>query len=319
MKTSLRTSNIKKSIKQLIKKAHIKFKIAVPMGGYPLHKNQPINPFFIIGSGRSGTTLLRRILIYHPKVCIPPETYVLDKCINQFALYNNLPWDHLVNLTLSTLEYHPNFSSFNITLRPLVNELYTTPKENRSLAHILDRFYHYYADELDLSCTIWGDKTPRNTYHLGLIHSVFPNAKYIHLIRHGIDVVYSYLRTGLRHGLVETAKRWENEIKLAQSFGINHPTQYIEVHYEELVKDPVEWIHKICNFLDIKYIEGMIKSSHTLTEQMGDVPKYDHFSKVQNPITTDHIGKGAESLSKEQIEVLKGIIGNTIRELGYKS
>lgn len=34
-------------------------------------------PFFITGSGRCGTTLLRRLLLEHAPVAIPPENYTL--------------------------------------------------------------------------------------------------------------------------------------------------------------------------------------------------------------------------------------------------
>lgn len=47
----------------------------------PLNNNEDYKPFFIIGSGRSGNTLLRRILTKKNGIVIPPETYVLGKVI----------------------------------------------------------------------------------------------------------------------------------------------------------------------------------------------------------------------------------------------
>ena len=70
---------------------------------------------------------------------------------------------------------------------------------------------------------IWGDKSPKNTYKLDDIHSVFPNAKYIHIIRHGADVVHSFLKSGLRNDLVQTAYKWQRAVNLAQKFGSDHP------------------------------------------------------------------------------------------------
>lgn len=306
------------SLKQTIKDFLLRIKIAQPLGGYPLNRNEFIKSFFIIGSGRCGTTLLRKILFSHPDICIPPETYVLHKCIKLYRVHNNLQWNNLVNLVLSTLEYHPKFTAFDLSLRPLAEELIHRDDSERSLALILDRFYHFYADEKEISCVLWGDKTPKNTLHLGLIDSVFPDAKYIHLIRHGADVVHSYLTTGLRTDLIYTAKQWEKAVRLAQTFGAKHPAQYFEVRYENLVNAPEKITRDICDFLDIEYLDEMIQDSEMINKKMGDVPMYKHFSSVMNPITTETIGKGIRSLSNQQIETLRETIGSCLEDLGYE-
>ena len=61
-------------------------------------------PFFIVGSGRSGNTLLRAVLTGHSKVAIPPESYVLAKTIRRFRSYSFLNWSLLVRMILSEFE-----------------------------------------------------------------------------------------------------------------------------------------------------------------------------------------------------------------------
>jgi hypothetical protein len=148
------SSKIQESVKQSIKELLLRIKFSQPLVGYPLHINELINPFFSIGSGRCGTTLLRKILFSHPDIYIPPETYVLHKCIKLFRVHNNLQWNNLVNLILSTLEYHPKFTAFDLSLRPLAEELTHIDNSERSLALILDRLYHFYADEKEISCVL---------------------------------------------------------------------------------------------------------------------------------------------------------------------
>lgn len=305
-------------LKQLVKDNLTRLKISSPFGGHALHRNEAIFPFFIIGSGRCGTTLLRRILFAYPDICIPPETYVFPKCITLFQKYKNAPWHEIVHLILSTIEYHPKFIAFDISLRPLAQELIHVPKNKRSLATILDRFMRYYAKEKNLPCAKWGDKTPKNTWHLEAIHNVFPNSKYIHLIRHGADVVESYLRTGLHVGLEHSAKRWKGSIKKAQAFGIKHPNQYLEIHYETLVEQPQESLKKISDFLAIDYLAETIENSQKATNQMGDVTMYDHFSSVSKPVSTKHIGKWKEAFSDAEIKKLRTLIGPELESLGYQ-
>jgi len=294
-----------------------RLQLAVPLDRYPLQHRQPVEPFFIIGSGRCGTTLLRRILFSHPDLCIPPETYFLHKCISRFERNNRLPWEELVLLILSTLEYHPKFSAFEISLRPLANQLTDAPEKDRSLAYILDQFYRYYAREKNLSCRTWGDKTPKNTYHLQKIHRVFPQARHIHLIRNGIDVVHSYVKSGLRPNLDHAAREWAQAVNLAQAFGSDHPDQYLEIYYENLVRSPAEVTRKVCDFLEVDYLPGMEKASLMSAHLMGDVQELEHLQGVKSPISTDSIGKGRKGFTLEQLHVLETAIGRKLKELGY--
>ena len=136
----------------------------VPFRGYPVSREENLIPFFIIGSGRSGNTLFR-----------------------------HLAWKDLVYLTLSQFYHHKEFETFNLELRPLVNQLLLVPYELRSLNIILDHFYKYHAETQGISFNRWGDKTPLNTFFLDLIFNVFPKAQFIHIIRDGCDVVPSYV------------------------------------------------------------------------------------------------------------------------------
>jgi hypothetical protein len=303
--------------KRILKETLKRFQVASPAAGYPLHQDEQLDPFFIIGSGRCGTTLLRKALFAHPKICIPPETYVFSECVQLFRTYRTLPWKVLVFLVLSRLEYHPKFDAFNLSLRPLANELVSVPEDKRSLALILDQFMRYYAQEKGFSCTKWGDKTPRNTWKLDDIHSVFPDAKYIHIIRHGADVVQSYLRTGLHVDLAYSAERWKKTVHLARSFGARHPDQYLEMRYEELVQNPLPFIKQTCEFLAVEYRPEMMEKPEDMTEKMGDVPSYEHFASVREPISTKHIGKWKDSFTEKEIETLRAIIGEDLEELGY--
>ena len=61
---------------------------------HSLHGRQRYRPFFIIGSPRSGNTLLRRLLTAHSQLHVPPETVVLRECILRFRHYGRfcLKW-----------------------------------------------------------------------------------------------------------------------------------------------------------------------------------------------------------------------------------
>jgi len=294
-----------------------RLKYLIPFIGYPLNRDENYNPFFIIGSGRSGNTLLRRILHAHESLFIPPETYVLGKIIKLFRQNRNMIWRNLVYLILSHFEFHPEFFTFGVSLRPLAQELINIPKNKRSLAYLIDGFYHFYAKEKKLLGIRWGDKSPINTYCLKRIYLVFPKAQFIHIIRDGYDVIKSYLESGIYNNIELVAKRWLNSVKLASRFGSKYPKNYFEIHYEELVQKPEETVTKICKFLDIRYNSNMIYSENT-AHLLGDIVKRIHHSNVMKPIFTSSIGKGRKNLTYEQRIKIQKIIGKKLELLGYE-
>ncbi len=78
--------------------------------GYPLRGEERFRPFFIIGVGRSGNTLFRRILTAHSELHIPPETFVLGECIRKFKRYGRwLDWPDAVSLIMGLFAFHPEF------------------------------------------------------------------------------------------------------------------------------------------------------------------------------------------------------------------
>lgn len=282
-----------------------KLKLVFP---YRTHRMKKFNkkPFFIIGSGRSGNTLLRRILNSHSDIFIPPETYILGEIINDYITLNGLKWEKLVGVVYSKFEYHPQFNTFNMgSLYPLVQEMTNLPEKDRALDILIDNFYKYYAKKHHIQKPFWGDKTPLNTFHLNKIDLVFPDAKYIHLIRNPYDCIYSYVNSGIYLDYNIAAQRWIHSIKKARTFGKKRKNNYLEIRYENLVREPQRITSLICEFLNVKYESRMLQ----ITENpLGDVERLSHHANVQTPISDKNIGKGKKNLSDREIQDIDKIL-----------
>ena len=232
-----------------------------------LFKKHPINnnnlsctPFFIIGSGRSGNTLLRSILCNHKEISIPPESYVLKDIFRKYKTFNFLNWEDKIKLILGEFESHEEFYTWEIDLQPVYRKLLLIDDEKRTLSNIIDEIYKHYSEIKFPEANIWGDKTPINTLYLHWIYKMFPNAKYIHLIRDGRDVVSSYLKMGRYNNIQEAADRWSKSIKKSQELSKRtNQDQYYELYYEEMVSNPKEEIKKLCSFLNIEFDENILK------------------------------------------------------------
>jgi len=284
---------------------------------YPLHRNENISPFFIIGAGRSGTTLLRRILVASKQVHIPPETYVLSQVIEHYRRNAYLEWPTLVKQCMALFELHPEFETFQISLRPLLPDLLALPEAERSLAKILDMFYRYHAGKTGMNCERWGDKTPINTLVLDDIYAVFPKAKFIHLARDGVDVVYSYMSTGLIPNIELGAERWCDAVKLARDFSVKHADVCMEMRYETLICDAADEVKRICTFLEIDFDISMIEQRGHVSG-MGDMQHYAHYQHANDVISSQYMGKGRNKLSAEDLQSMAKVMNARLQEMGYQ-
>ncbi|PHS70848.1 MAG: hypothetical protein COB22_07770 [Cycloclasticus sp.] len=277
------------------------------------------SPFvFIIGSGRSGNTLLRRLLMEYGDIYIPPESYVLPSEVISHLNACALSWPDRVDLTLAKIEFHPEFPTFEIdTLREFSIQAKEYSKENQQVGTLIVELYKWLAVKKGCSSVWVGDKTPLNTMHLGLLKGLIPNAVYIYIERDGVDVCFSYIESGIYREITEAANRWVSSRKAWQSFKKSiSEDSFIEIQYEALVSNHEKVISNILDKLNIPKRDEILTVSGV---EMGDVLMRKHHVNVQNSPTMKSVGKGRASLSPEDKLILQRIIGNELIKAGYDS
>ena len=272
-------------------------------------------PFFIIGSGRSGNTLLRSILSGNSDISIPPESYRIPFAIKKFHILNNRDWEDIVSQVLKEFEDCKEFYTWEIDITDVQKRLEDIADSKRTLSNIFDELFCTYAEKHSPGSKIWGDKTPMNTLYLDWIGTVFPRSKFIHIIRDGRDVASSYLKMERYDTILEAANRWINSIESAQSFGSKIKENYMEIRYEELVTKPEEVIKDTCDFLDIDYDSKMLDHTKQV-KKLGDTDK-EHHSNLSKPISSDSVGKWRNNLSESDQESITKLLHKHLQRLGY--
>ncbi len=272
-------------------------------------------PFFIIGSGRSGNTLLRSILSGNSDISIPPESYRIPFAIKKFHIFNNRDWEDIVPQVLKEFEDCKEFYTWEIDITDAQKRLENIADSKRTLSNIFDELFCTYAEKHSPGSKIWGDKTPMNTLYLDWIGTVFPRSKFIHIIRDGRDVASSYLKMERYDTILEAANRWINSIESAQSFGSKIKENYIEIRYEELVTNPEEVIKYTCDFLDTDYDSKMLDHTKQV-KKLGDTDK-EHHSNLSKPISSDSVGKWRNNLSESDQESITKLLHKHLQRLGY--
>ncbi len=290
---------------------------------WPLRSNTPTShckPFFIIGSGRSGTTLLRAVLSNHPDVFIPPENMRLGYMIRTFGNYRTAPWSMVVAAVLEDFSRSSDSRNWEIDLGSVARLAESLPSEKRNMAELIDLVYQTYGATHAPGKNRWGDKTPHNSFHLERIDRVFPTAQYLHVVRDGRDCVYSMVNAGMFNGdYVLAAYEWRDSVRRCRKFGarLKDQNRFFEVRYEDLVSLPGVKITEACHFFGLEPTEGMLHYNGVV-DHVPDVLRWPHLRNVQRVIFRDSVGKWRLELPRSTLRSVMKIVSHELAILGYR-
>jgi hypothetical protein len=160
-------------------------------------------------------------------------------------------------------------------------------------------------------------------------HALWPEAKFVHIIRDGRDVCLSVLnwkkgeRTAGRYASWEedpvstTALWWERKVRKAREDGAAlGPGLYHEMHYEDLVDDPQRECKRLCEFLGVPYDDAMIRFAEGKTRTDLPNPRKTP-KKAWLPITSGMRNWRTEMPVKD-VERFEAAAGNLLEELDYE-
>ncbi|SDF44642.1 Sulfotransferase family protein [Limimonas halophila] len=282
----------------------------------PLNRGAGEKPVFIVGAPRSGTTLLRRLLQAGGAIHIPPENHALKGIVWDAARRPRRKWTPTVNAVCSAIEYRSLFADWEMPLRPLAVALTELPADEHSLARIVAAIYREHAARTGAPAR-WGDKTPLNVLAMDEIRALFPDARFLHIVRDGVDVTHSMVKDGLRPSLHQASTQWARFTRAGELFAARHPEQVLTLHYENLVTAPETELQRICPFAELPLSERMLEVTVDLPG-MTDVRRQAHHANVANPVTPTSIGRGRRALSRADRAAIAPYIGAGLARFGYE-
>jgi hypothetical protein len=282
---------------------------------------------FVVGVGRSGTTLLRLMLDAHPELAIPPETHFLPALIDRFEDHAPSP-DELVE----AVESHPGWRDFGLAEDELLS---TFAARADDPADAIRAFYIAYAGRHGKPR--WGDKTPVYIESIARIgEALGDQARFIHLIRDGRDVAVSRRARAARRGrkptpAAEEAETWKRRIQGArsQAEGVAH---YREWRYEDLVTDAEQTLREICEHAELEFDSAMLeyhRGASERLEELSDLPgnrgrvrprseRIEAHALTSEPPREDRLGRWRTELEPDEIAAYEEVAGGLLAELGYE-
>ena len=189
--------------------------------------DRPLFPVFIIGSPRSGTSVLHWALCEHEMLwgseeseLLLPFTRNLEAVYNQARQFKGRNWLEAQQVDMNTFFAH---------LGKGIDALYASRAGGRH----------------------WVEQTPSNTWALPEIYRMLPNSRFLFIHRDGRQVVESMISMW-RWRFTKAVKTWQDANFLALRFERDHPEATLRIAYENLVKHPELELRRIWQFLGLE-------------------------------------------------------------------
>ena len=286
------------------------------------NKDNIYNPYlFIVGCPRSGTTLLERIVNAHPQIAIMHETHWISRFEKKRI---GITKDGLV--TSDLISALCNYHRFHL-LRISSEELKQLFESSMPISYssFVSKIFNLYGQNNGKS--IVGDKTTGGYLrNIPLLHSLWPKAKFVHLIRDGRDVCLSMLKWPKAkkaagryeiwkdNPVATTALWWKWQMQLGINDGrLMTSDRYIEIRYESLVQNTENECKSLCIFLGINYDESMLRFNEGKTKLDSNMSANKAWLSP-----TPGLRDWRTQMAEKDLELFEAIAGDLLSVLGYE-
>jgi hypothetical protein len=297
-------------------------------------RSEPEHPApFVVGVGRSGTTLLRMMLDTHPELAIPPETHFVLQLIQTSG---KLRFNPEIAARAIVQDRNRRWNDFGLEHADLLARLQKVEPFNT--ADAVRQFYALYAQRHEKPR--WGDKTPDYVRKMKKIQNTLPEARFIHVIRDGRDAGLSQNarieRRGHREPIPprELARRWRKRVAKARE-DADEVEGYLEIRYEDLVSDPESALRRVCELVDLAYEPAMLSYHERAAERLEEMaaalparagrPEREAGERVAahemttKPPTTDRVAVWKQEMSADEVAEFEQMAGYLLDDLGYET
>ena len=273
-------------------------------------------PVFVLGSPRSGTTLLYDMLLSSGGFAVYlAESNVFNVLGPRFGDFGSRETrKRVLNAWLNSKLFRATgLSSAEIEKRILED------------CHSTGDFLRIVMDDMVRAQGMqrWAENSPEGLLHLPAIKRQIPNALILHIIRDGRDVALSlgklkYVRPlpwEERQSLLGAGAYWEWIVERGRRYGSLFGADYFEIHFEDLISSPQQTLNQIGRFLDHD-----LDYKRILRVAYGSVSKPNTSFRSESPDAGHNpVGRWKKGFAPQQLSKFERMVGSTLRELGYET
>ncbi|MDH3348941.1 MAG: sulfotransferase [Desulfobulbaceae bacterium] len=264
-------------------------------------------PIFVIGAGRSGTTALTRALGHHPSIYALEQECPFPGHVGELSYYIKPEAHTDYYLENQRLDH-------NEIIRNLAGLCFESCRgKNFGLADTLKQFIH--GNFSLLKARHWCIKTfPNREEFLGLCR-LFPKAKFLYILRNGMDMVQSRTRFAnfKKHGFYDHCLTWTMNVDKYRYIADYH-YHALEIRHDVLINDPETIFREIYNLLEVPFNNGPANFIGNTIVHPLDQPT------LENVNIQDVLNKREppyKTWSKEEKKIFTDVCGENMQRLGY--
>lgn len=268
---------------------------------------------FIGGAGRSGTTLVQKLLVIHSKIAGGEQFEYLHYLM---PVYNRMKEMDQLGM-----------------VKDKPNHFYTQTQLNDYWKAFIEQFF-VNVFKLKEGAEYFSEKTTANIYVADTLLDLFPDSKFIYVYRDGRDVVSSHKQVNLRYKqnnkpaftknvVPYISMYWRDVTSLAHKLKSNpkYSNRVFALRYEALVTNPEDVLKKLMDFigepLEAKQLDPSAFSSDALKMNVVDNIWYNEKMFTQK-INTGNIGKWREDLNVIDKFIVNILLAYRLQQEGYK-
>ena len=267
-------------------------------------------PLFVVGSPRSGTKLLRDLLNRNPMINLcDPESHFIPYLFGKFGGDPDV-FDVDLDAFFAEFERMP----FQVFARSMGKPVMTRADFDQ-LADVstwtdaMRIILRFYGDRDARPDAIWGDKTPSYVRDMPLLKRIMPHARFLHIIRDPRDVALS-VRDAWNHNVRRSAAKWARNVAEGRAAGAALGADYMEIYYEDMLRDTAQTLGGVCRFLGIPYDDAMTSLSRP-SENIGS-------AAGKTFVDTGNLAKFRKSMRRSDQQRIEEIVFDQARETPYE-
>jgi hypothetical protein len=188
------------------------------------------------------------------------------------------------------------------------------PDFKRPYQIVLEAWARHYGKER------WGEKTPGNLFYVDVILDMFPDARFIYMVRDPRAGVASMQKVSFfpNDVVFNALSRRKHDIDGRALLKEHVPSkQRMTLQYEELVRDPTSSSRSVCAFLGEAFDPQMFRFHEGAAQYMKDEAKESYNAAATRPITDDRIDAWEDRLEPEQVATVEYLCADIMNQFGY--
>jgi hypothetical protein len=268
------------------------------------------DPIFVVGTGRSGTTLLQALIGSHPRIAAPPETHYFRRVPAYAAHWGDLSDDDVLRRVVEAAVGVPVLQNAGFDVDPIYERAKSGP---RTYGGVLDAMMQDFAHRHGKQR--WSEKSPLQPVHRIWAH--LPEAQVVHIVRDPIETVASNLaKTGVWTDPTAAAAMWRRFTERAVLRGsARGPRYYMRVRYEDLAREPAAVMAVVFAFLGEDFDPQILADEERRLATLGSTTS-PLTKQVLQPIEIQQ-GAAHDLLSRQQRARVAAAVAPIMPALGY--